>query len=71
MNWNCLVISPNSGSAMNVAYGPEDLKSFLAAAARVSQEHPVVITKFVENAREIEMDAVAQDGKVKRNLGQS
>ncbi|XP_071791586.1 carbamoyl-phosphate synthase [ammonia], mitochondrial-like [Asterias amurensis] len=53
-----------SGSAMNVAYGPEDLKSFLAAAARVSQEHPVVITKFVENAREIEMDAVAQDGKV-------
>ncbi len=52
---------------MNVAYGPEDLRNFLAAAARVSQEHPVVITKFVENAREIEMDAVAQDGKVKRN----
>ena len=49
---------------MNVAYGPDELRNFLAAATRVSQQHPVVITKFVEGAREIEMDAVAQDRKV-------
>lgn len=53
-----------SGSAMNVAYGPEELKKFLGEAARVSQDHPVVMTKFIEGAREIEMDAVAKDGKV-------
>ncbi|XP_077997955.1 carbamoyl-phosphate synthase [ammonia], mitochondrial-like isoform X2 [Glandiceps talaboti] len=53
-----------SGSAMNVAYGPEELKNFLEMATRVSPEHPVVVTKFVEGAREIEMDAVAQDGVV-------
>ena len=53
-----------SGSAMNVAYGPEELLRYLSDASRVSQEHPVVITKFVENAKEIEMDAVAQNGEV-------
>ncbi|CAH1789870.1 unnamed protein product [Owenia fusiformis] len=53
-----------SGSAMNVAYGPEELKKFLVEASQVSQEHPVVITKFIQGAREIEMDAVARDGKV-------
>ncbi|XP_048579513.1 carbamoyl-phosphate synthase [ammonia], mitochondrial isoform X2 [Nematostella vectensis] len=53
-----------SGSAMNVAYGPEDLKRFLSEAARVSQDHPVVITKFVTGAREVEMDAVAKRGHV-------
>ena len=53
-----------SGSAMNVCYGPEELKKFLKEATHVSQEHPVVITKFVEGAREIEMDAVAKDGQV-------
>ncbi|XP_044161063.1 carbamoyl-phosphate synthase [ammonia], mitochondrial [Bufo gargarizans] len=53
-----------SGSAMNVVYGDEELKSFLAEATRVSQEHPVVITKFVQGAREVEMDAVAKEGRV-------
>ncbi|KAI0219856.1 Carbamoyl-phosphate synthase [ammonia], mitochondrial [Lamellibrachia satsuma] len=53
-----------SGSAMNVAYDPEELTKYLEQAAQVSQEHPVVITKFVTGAREIEMDAVARDGIV-------
>ncbi|XP_075036384.1 carbamoyl-phosphate synthase [ammonia], mitochondrial [Mixophyes fleayi] len=53
-----------SGSAMNVVYGEEELKNFLAEATRVSQEHPVVITKFIEGAREVEMDAVAKEGRV-------
>ncbi|CAH3174404.1 unnamed protein product, partial [Porites lobata] len=49
---------------MNVTYGPVELKKFLEEAARVSQDHPVVMTKFIEGAREIEMDAVAKNGKV-------
>ncbi|CAJ0927165.1 unnamed protein product [Ranitomeya imitator] len=53
-----------SGSAMNVVYGDEELKNFLAEATRVSQAHPVVITKFIEGAREVEMDAVAKEGRV-------
>ena len=52
---------------MNVAYGPEQLKGYLVEAAQVSQEYPVVITKFVQGAREIEMDAVAKDGVVSLN----
>ncbi|XP_072180802.1 carbamoyl-phosphate synthase [ammonia], mitochondrial-like [Diadema setosum] len=53
-----------SGSAMNVAYGPEELRRFLEEATLVSREHPVVITKFIQGAREVEMDAVARNGKV-------
>lgn len=53
---------------MNVCYGPDQLRSFLEEAARVSQDHPVVISKFLENAREVEMDAVAHYGKVKIRL---
>ncbi|XP_076026164.1 carbamoyl-phosphate synthase [ammonia], mitochondrial [Genypterus blacodes] len=53
-----------SGSAMNVAYGEEEMKRFLEEATQVSQEHPVVITKFISGAREVEMDAVAKGGKV-------
>ena len=49
---------------MNVAYSPQELRGFLGEATRVSQEHPVVITKFVEGAREVEMDAVAKNGQV-------
>ena len=49
---------------MNVAYGPDELKTYLEQATQVSQEHPVVITKFLLGAREIEMDAVAQNGVV-------
>jgi len=53
-----------SGAAMSVAFNDEALLRVLAHAADVSQEHPVVITKFVDGANEIEMDAVAQDGVV-------
>ncbi|GCC33371.1 hypothetical protein chiPu_0011840 [Chiloscyllium punctatum] len=53
-----------SGSAMNVAHDATEMKKFLAEAARVSQEHPVVLTKFVEGAREVEVDAVSKEGKV-------
>ncbi|CAI4210875.1 unnamed protein product [Parascedosporium putredinis] len=53
-----------SGAAMNTVYSETDLENYLAQAAEVSREHPVVITKYIENAKEIEMDAVAKDGKV-------
>ncbi|KAI1814319.1 pyrABCN [Poronia punctata] len=53
-----------SGAAMNTVYSEADLESFLQQAADVSREHPVVITKYIENAKEIEMDAVAKDGTV-------
>uniref|UniRef100_A0A8C9TTT6 Carbamoyl phosphate synthase arginine-specific large chain n=1 Tax=Scleropages formosus TaxID=113540 RepID=A0A8C9TTT6_SCLFO len=52
------------GSAMNVVYGQEEMKCFLEEATQVSQEHPVVITKFIHGAREVEVDAVAKAGKV-------
>jgi carbamoyl-phosphate synthase large subunit len=51
-----------SGAAMGVASSDAELVRFLARATRVSPRHPVVITKFLENARELEMDAVACDG---------
>ena len=53
---------------MNVAYNHEELTKYLEQAAQVSQEHPVVITKFITGAREIEMDAVARDGIVSDDL---
>ncbi|KAK5998376.1 Protein pyrABCN [Cladobotryum mycophilum] len=53
-----------SGAAMNTVYSEKDLESYLAQAVEVSREHPVVITKYIENAKEIEMDAVAKDGIV-------
>ena len=53
-----------SGAAMSVAYNDEALLRVLSVAADVSADHPVVITKFVDGANEIEMDAVAQDGIV-------
>ncbi|XP_038576219.1 carbamoyl-phosphate synthase [ammonia], mitochondrial [Micropterus salmoides] len=53
-----------SGSAMNVVYGEEEMKRFLEEATQVSQDHPVVITKFIRGAREVEVDAVAKGGKV-------
>ncbi|KAK0735784.1 hypothetical protein B0T21DRAFT_290282 [Apiosordaria backusii] len=53
-----------SGAAMNTVYSEGDLESYLKQATAVSPEHPVVITKYIENAKEIEMDAVAKDGKV-------
>lgn len=48
-----------SGAAMNTVYSEADLEAYLQQAAEVSREHPVVITKYIENAKEIEMDAVA------------
>jgi carbamoyl-phosphate synthase/aspartate carbamoyltransferase len=53
-----------SGAAMNTVYSQDDLANYLNQAAEVSRDHPVVITKYIENAKEIEMDAVAQDGKM-------
>ncbi|KAF2277390.1 aspartate carbamoyltransferase [Westerdykella ornata] len=51
-----------SGAAMNTVYSEDDLANYLKQAADVSKEHPVVITKYIENAKEIEMDAVALNG---------
>jgi len=51
-----------SGSAMNVAYTPTQLRKYLMEAAKVSEEHPVVISKFIMGAREVEIDAVS-DGE--------
>jgi carbamoyl-phosphate synthase/aspartate carbamoyltransferase len=53
-----------SGAAMNVVSTVDDLSNYLTQAAAVSRDHPVVITKYIEQAKEIEMDAVAQDGKL-------
>ena len=49
---------------MNVAHTPEDLKNFLSLAVDVSPEHPIVITKFIEGAQELDVDAVASDGNL-------
>lgn len=51
-----------SGAAMNTVYSEHDLSSYLNQAAEVSKDHPVVITKYIEGAKEIEMDAVARNG---------
>ncbi|KAK7113318.1 hypothetical protein V1264_012626 [Littorina saxatilis] len=53
-----------SGSAMNVAWSPEELKGYLLQATQVSSDYPVVITKFYTGSREVEMDAVAKQGEV-------
>ncbi|MGM9799325.1 MAG: carbamoyl-phosphate synthase (glutamine-hydrolyzing) large subunit [Muribaculaceae bacterium] len=54
-----------SGAAMNVCSNNEELERFLRLAANVSKQHPVVVTEFIQNAKEIEMDAVAQNGEIK------
>ncbi|KAF1810502.1 carbamoyl-phosphate synth [Eremomyces bilateralis CBS 781.70] len=51
-----------SGAAMNTVYSEHGLANYLQQAADVSRDHPVVITKYIENAKEIEMDAVARNG---------
>ncbi len=53
-----------SGAAMNVCSNRDELERFLQLAANVSEDHPVVVSKFIENAKEIEMDAVARDGEI-------
>ena len=54
-----------SGAAMNVCSNPEELVRFLRLAANVSKQHPVVVTEFIQFAKEIEMDAVADHGEIK------
>ena len=53
-----------SGAAMNVCSNREELERFLQLAANVSKKHPVVVSQFIEHAKEVEMDAVAQDGEI-------
>ena len=53
-----------SGAAMNVCSNNTELEMFLKLAANVSKQHPVVVSEFIQNAKEIEMDAVARDGEV-------
>jgi carbamoyl-phosphate synthase large subunit len=53
-----------SGAAMSVAFNDKDLKKYLEKATEVSKEHPVVISKFITNAKEIEIDAVAYKGNI-------
>ncbi|MGL4411164.1 MAG: carbamoyl-phosphate synthase (glutamine-hydrolyzing) large subunit [Bacteroidales bacterium] len=53
-----------SGAAMNVCSNDEELVTFLSLAANVSKKHPVVVSEFIENAKEIEMDAVADNGEI-------
>ena len=54
-----------SGAAMNVCSNSEELERFLQLAANVSKQHPVVVSEFIQGAKEIEMDAVAQNGEIK------
>ena len=53
-----------SGAAMNVCSNQEELERFLLLAANVSKKHPVVVSQFIEHAKEVEMDAVAQNGEI-------
>lgn len=62
-----LLVRPSyvlSGAAMNVCSNKEELESFLQLAADVSKKHPVVVSEFVQNAKEIEIDAVASKGEI-------
>lgn len=53
-----------SGAAMNVCSNEDELRRFLQLAANVSEDHPVVVSKFIEHAKEIEFDAVAKQGEI-------
>ncbi|MDD6585034.1 MAG: carbamoyl-phosphate synthase (glutamine-hydrolyzing) large subunit [Bacteroidales bacterium] len=53
-----------SGAAMNVCSNQEELERFLRLAANVSKKHPVVVSRFMQHAKEVEMDAVAKDGEI-------
>ena len=62
-----VVVRPSyvlSGAAMNVCSNQEELERFLKLAANVSKKHPVVVSQFIEHAKEVEMDAVAQNGEI-------
>ena len=53
-----------SGAAMNVCYNEDELKEFLQMAKEVSKEYPVVVSQFMQDTKEIEFDAVAQNGEI-------
>jgi carbamoyl-phosphate synthase large subunit len=53
-----------SGAAMNVCYNKEQMRKFLTLAAKISKQYPVVVSEFLQNAKEIEFDAIAKDGEV-------
>lgn len=53
-----------SGAAMNVAHSAKDLEDYLKHAIEVSKDHPIVISKFIVEAKEIDVDAVASDGNI-------
>lgn len=53
-----------SGAAMNVCSNQEELERFLSLAANVSKKHPVVVSQFIQHAKEVEMDAVARNGEI-------
>ena len=53
-----------SGAAMNVCSNKDELERFLRLAANVSEDHPVVVSQFIEHAKEVEMDAVAKNGEI-------
>jgi carbamoyl-phosphate synthase large subunit len=62
-----LLIRPSyvlSGAAMNIVYSDEELERFLVEAARISPDHPVVMSQFITDAKELEIDGVAKDGKI-------
>lgn len=62
-----LLIRPSyvlSGAAMNVVSNKSEMEHFLSMATKVSKQHPVVVTEFIEGAKEIEIDAVAQNGEI-------
>lgn len=62
-----VIIRPSyvlSGAAMNIVSNAEELEHFLGLAANVSKKYPVVVSRFMENTKEIEMDAVASNGRV-------
>lgn len=62
-----LLVRPSyvlSGAAMNVVSNSEELEGFLTLAARVSKQYPVVVSEFIEQAKEIEIDAVAREGEL-------
>jgi carbamoyl-phosphate synthase large subunit len=66
-----LLIRPSyvlSGSAMNICYSKSDLKNYLEEATKISSEYPVTVSKFFERAKEVELDAVSQNGELKASI---
>jgi carbamoyl-phosphate synthase large subunit len=67
MNRYPVLVRPSyvlSGAAMNVAYNEDQLKASLSLASEISPDHPTVLTKFIEGAQELDVDAVAHNGNL-------